>query len=63
MLDAAGAVDDLTDAQLVEAVLNEVWAVKVAFCSREDFLLSQLVDRFEAKCGIKRDAETGEIVS
>ena len=62
LLNRAESVDNLTDAELSDAVLKEVWSAKLIFCSREDFLLSELLNRFDAKSGIKRDSETGEIV-
>jgi hypothetical protein len=61
-LDDSQSIHDLTDAQLSEAVLNEVWGKQYLF-SRPEMLLSEMIGRFDKLAGVKRDEETGEITS
>jgi hypothetical protein len=61
LLHEKGAVEKLTDAQLSDAVLKEVWST-LNFGSREDWLIDELISRFESKVGIERDMN-GEILA
>jgi hypothetical protein len=46
----------LTDRQLCAQVIEKCWA-KFNLGSEQDWLIDQLVTRYEAKCGIQRDDE------
>jgi hypothetical protein len=59
-VDHHDAVEALTDADLSDAVLNEVWA-QISLCSKGEVLLNEMMTRFDKRCGIVRDEE-GEIV-
>lgn len=60
MLDRYTAVQSLTDRELADRFLTEVWA---KMSGNQDFLADELLGRFEHLAGIIRDNETGEIVS
>lgn len=53
-LAARDHVDALSDRDLVAAVEKQIWA-KLGFGSQEDWLLDELINRFEEQRGIKRD--------
>lgn len=55
------AAKALSDAQLADRFLNEVWGIE-RLTMESEAIVSELLSRFEAKCGIRRDAETGEVV-
>ena len=61
-LKVANEVEKLTDAQLADAVVADVWAKMFKLGTREEALLDEMIKRFEAKSGIERDDE-GEIIS
>lgn len=52
--------EKLSDEELVEKVIEEVWG-KLVLGSEEDGLLDELITRFERKSGIERD-ENGNIL-
>lgn len=52
----------MSDQDLSDAVINEVWA-KLRFCSRQDWLLDEMIARFDKRCGIVRGEEDGEVVA
>lgn len=52
----------LSDVRLVEEVIDKVWG-KFSFSDERMDLLDELIDRFEKRAGIKRDEETGEIIT
>lgn len=60
ILSDTDVIHTLTDAELSNAVIKEVWGT-LRFCSRKDWLLDEMITRFENKCGIVRN-EDGEIV-
>jgi hypothetical protein len=55
-LAARDHVEKLTDRELVSAVEKQVWA-KLGLASQEDWLLDELINRFESLREIKRDDE------
>jgi hypothetical protein len=50
------AAEKLTDRELADEVITKVWG-KLHLGSREDFILSELIDRFEKQAGIERGEE------
>lgn len=52
----SAAVEKLSDRELSELVIEKVWG-KLTFGSPEDWLLDQLVTRFEKAHGIERDGD------
>lgn len=55
------AVQAMTDVELSDAVITEVWA-QLAFCGENEVLLDEMIERFDKRCGIVR-GEDGEVVS
>lgn len=51
----------LSDRELAYRFFDEVLS-EIPMDSNRGFIAEQLLTRFEAKCGIKRDEETGEIL-
>jgi hypothetical protein len=60
LLKSKDRVAKLTDRELSAAVLSEVWA-GLGFGSKADWLLDEMIQRFEKRAGIERD-EDGEIL-
>jgi hypothetical protein len=59
-LAARDHVEKLSDRDLVSAVEKQIWA-KLGFGSQPDWLLDELINRFETQRGIKRD-DAGNIL-
>lgn len=55
-LAARDHVEKLTDTELTLAVEKQIWA-KLGFGGQEDWLLDELINRFEIRRGIMRDGE------
>lgn len=55
LLNAREQLTKLTDLELSALVLHHIWAQKVGWCSREEFLLDEYISRFERMAGLKRD--------
>lgn len=55
-LAARDHVEALSDRELVSRVEKQIWA-QLGFGSQEDWLLDELINRFELRRGIKRDDE------
>lgn len=53
-------IANLSDEELSDLVINEIWS-KFIFGSREDFLLDEMIKRFDKKSGIVRDKK-GKII-
>ena len=56
MMVASDSVKALTDRELTTEVIDKVWG-NLPLGSREEWVLDELVARFEKRCGIERDAE------
>jgi len=56
-LHARDTVEAMTDRELVANVEKEVWGKLCAFGSPADWLLDELINRFETQRGIERDEE------
>lgn len=59
ILEKTDKIGKLTDAELSERVINEVWAT-IGYGSDRELLLDEMVRRFDKFAGIKRDCN-GEI--
>lgn len=59
-LDYAEKAEQMSDAQLIDAVIERVWG-QMAW-NEPEALLNELMKRFEQRAGITRD-ENGEIIS
>jgi hypothetical protein len=55
-LDASNAVKKLSDHELCKQVIEKVWG-ELVLGSEQDWLVDELVERFEERCGIERDEE------
>lgn len=56
-LDAREKVEALTDRELSDLVIDKIWGELIVWCSHEDFLLDELIIRFDKAKGIVRDEE------
>lgn len=54
VFDTWGEISKLTDQELSAAVQEEVWGKCTGFNTREDFLLSEMMARFDTLAGIER---------
>jgi hypothetical protein len=57
MLDNRDKVEALTDRELSDLVIDKIWGQKVGWCSAEDWLLDEFIQRFDKAKGIVRDTE------
>ena len=55
MLTAKDNVEKMSDKELVALVEREIWGKLCIFGSPQDWLLDELISRFETRGGIKRD--------
>lgn len=60
-MEAMAAIERMSDIQLSQACIDEVWGSLPP--GRAESLINELLNRFEALAGIERDEETGEVVS
>lgn len=61
LLEGTEHVKKLSDCELSTTVIEKVWG-QLVLGSEQDFLLDELISRFEEKCGIERDDE-GRVVA
>lgn len=62
-IDNMSTAQSLTDAQLSEALIHIQLKVCPYGHSIDYWVLNELMNRFDKLAGIKRDAETGEIIT
>jgi len=55
-----GKIESLSDSELADLVVNRVWG-RLSLGTEEEFLINELITRFELRVGIERN-DDGEIV-